>query len=89
VAEDDGVGIGYRLEDALGLLCAAHLETAMHACDDKIERLQNLVRVIERAVRLNVGFDAFEDPETPAVFPFSVSASACCSATSSALRPPA
>jgi hypothetical protein len=67
--EDGGIRIGYCADDALGLRCAVHLETAVHARDDKVERLQDLVRVVESAVRENVRFDAFEDLETPAIFP--------------------
>jgi hypothetical protein len=37
--EDRRIGIGHRADDALGLRRAVHLETAVHARDDKVERL--------------------------------------------------
>jgi hypothetical protein len=33
--EDRRVGIGHRANDAFGLRCAVHVETAVHACHDK------------------------------------------------------
>ena len=61
--EDRRVGIGHRADDAFGLRCAVHVETAVHACRDKVERFQHLIRVIKRAILENVGFDTFEDTE--------------------------
>jgi hypothetical protein len=61
--EDRRVGIGHRADDAFGLRCAVHVETAVHARHDKVERFQHLIRVIKRAIRENVGFDTLEDAE--------------------------
>src|ERR1700755_3671833 len=61
--EDRRVGIGHRAEDAFGLRCAVHVETAVRACHDKVELSQHLIWVIKRAIRENVGFDTFEDAE--------------------------
>jgi len=38
----------------------------MNAADDKIEAAQHVVRVVERAVRKDIGLDALEDAEAAA-----------------------
>src|SRR5580692_11006931 len=35
MTEDRCIGIGHRADDAFSLCCAVHLETAVHACNDK------------------------------------------------------
>lgn len=56
----------YGLETArtvLGSRGWVEPEPAVHARDDEIEGHENLVKVIKRAIRQDVGFDAFEDCE--------------------------
>src|SRR4051794_35229872 len=49
------------LDDTVRLLFAAHPEFAVHTGDDQIEAIQNVLRVIERAVTQNVGLNSLED----------------------------
>jgi len=56
-----------RSQYALGLLFFRQLEAAMDACNDKIEVFQDVVRIIQRAVRKYVGLDPFQDAEFSAV----------------------
>src|SRR5262245_57160288 len=64
MAEYRGMGIGYGASNALRLCGPVELETPMHARDDKVEAGKNLVGIIERAVRQDVGLDPFEDSES-------------------------
>ena len=62
------IGIGHGPNDALGLRREVHFETSVHARNDEVERFQQLVRVIERAIRKNVGLYSLEDAKTVTVF---------------------
>src|SRR6266480_5855016 len=53
--------IGDGAQQTLRLLLAVHPELPMDAGHDEIESPQDVVGVIERSVRQNVGFDALED----------------------------
>ena len=67
MAQDGGVRIGDGAEDTLSLRLAIKLEASVDAGDDKVERVQHLGGKIERAVRKDVGLDAFKDAESAAV----------------------
>jgi hypothetical protein len=66
VAENGGVRVGDGFEDAFGLLGLAHAKLTVDAGNDHVEAVENLVGIIKRAVRQNVGLDAFEDAESAA-----------------------
>ena len=51
----------------ISLLLFGHLEATMHACDDEVEACENLIRIVERPVRQDVGFDSFQHPKRAAV----------------------
>jgi hypothetical protein len=67
VAKDGGERIFNGTDDALRLGLAVELEAAVHAGDNKIEAGQHLVRIVERAIGEDVGFDALEDAKALAV----------------------
>src|SRR5215207_664070 len=58
---DEGIGDG--AQHPLGLRLPLHAELAVDAADDEIEAAQNVVRIIERAVRQDVGLDPLENAE--------------------------
>ena len=61
VPENGGEGICHGANDARGLSLAIEIEAAVHAGHDEIEAPQDFERIIERPIRQDVGFDAFED----------------------------
>ncbi|MFK4522921.1 hypothetical protein ABIF90_000902 [Bradyrhizobium japonicum] len=67
MSDDCGMRIADRLENALGLLLFWELEAAMNARDHKIKVFQDMVRIVERAVRQYVGLDPFQDAEFTAI----------------------
>jgi hypothetical protein len=52
------VRVCHGSQNAICLLLTAQLETAVYACDDEIEARQNVIWVIQRSVRKDVGLDA-------------------------------
>jgi hypothetical protein len=52
-----------RSQNALGLFLLRQFEPAVNARDHKIEVFQDIVRIIERAVREYVSLDPFQDAE--------------------------
>ncbi len=64
MAENGGVWIRNRFEDARGLLGLAQAELAVDAGNDHVEAVEHVVRIIQRAIRQNVGLDTFEDAES-------------------------
>src|SRR6185437_1442979 len=67
VAQDCGERVHDGGKDALRLFLASKAETAVHAGDDKVKALQNVRRVVERAIGEDVGFDAFENAKASTV----------------------
>ena len=63
VADDRGVGIEDRPQEALGLGLSVEPEASIDAGNDEVEPSQHLIRVVERTVGEDVGFDALQDPE--------------------------
>ena len=65
MTNDRGVGVGDGSQETLGLRLPVQLEAAMDARHNEIEAFEHLVRVVERSIREDVGFDALQDPEIP------------------------
>jgi len=63
MAEDSGVRICHRAEDAVRLAFGIKLEAAMHAGHDEVEPLQHVIWIVQRALGQNIRFDAFENPK--------------------------
>ena len=61
----------------------------MRRGDDDLEWPQLVGRHVDRAVRADVGLDAFDQPEASRVLTFSRSISRCCSASRAIDTPPA
>jgi hypothetical protein len=67
VAEDSGKRILHCANDAPRLSLAVELKAPMDARDHEIEARQQFVRIVERSVGQDVGFDSFQDAEALAV----------------------
>ena len=67
VAQNGGKRILHRANDALRLGLSVELEAAVDARHHEIEARQDVIRIIERTVRQDVRFNAFEDAEAPPV----------------------
>jgi hypothetical protein len=63
MAENCRVWIRHRSQDPLGLRRAILAKLAVNARHNEIKAADDLVRVVERAIRQNVGFDSLEDAE--------------------------
>src|SRR5262249_53252798 len=67
MAEDGGERTGDGANDACGLRLGIEPEIAVDARHNEIEARQHLVRIIERAVGEDIGFDALENAEALSV----------------------
>lgn len=65
---DGGEAIGDSPQQAVGLCLPVHLEPAMDAGDHEIECGQHLVRIVQRAVRQDIGLGPLQDPEVLSEF---------------------
>jgi hypothetical protein len=81
------ITIGDGSHKPLGLRFPIELEPAVDAGDHEIEPPEDIVRILERAVGQNVGFDPLQNPEF--LGELSRSASRCCSWICSSESPPA
>src|SRR4051794_8181912 len=63
VAKNGDERMGHSAQNAFGLFLPFLSELAMDARHDEIEATQHIVRIVERAVREDVRFDALEDSE--------------------------
>src|SRR5262245_43981671 len=61
VANDRDERVGDRAHQALGLFRAIEPELTVDAANDEIEAAQHVLRIVERALGQDVGFDALED----------------------------
>ena len=68
VSKDGCARIADGANDAIGLRFAVKAKAAVDAGNDKIERCEHLVRIIERPIRQNIALNAFEDAKTVRVF---------------------
>src|SRR5438045_1456008 len=66
VTDHGGEWVGGRAHEAFGLRLPVEAELPVDAADDEIEAAQHVVRIVERAVRKDIGLDAFEDAEAAA-----------------------
>src|SRR5829696_2597277 len=67
VPKDGGVRLPNGAQDALGLCLLVETKAAVNARDDEVEAVQNLVRIVERAILQDVGLNALEDPKAAAI----------------------
>ena len=56
-------------KQTVGLRLPVQLELSVNARHDEIEAIEHLVRIVERTVGQDVGFDALQDPEFVAESP--------------------
>jgi hypothetical protein len=63
VTNDGNEWVGNCAHEAFGLRLPVEAKLPMNAADDKIEAAQHVVRIVERAVRKDIGLDALEDVE--------------------------
>ena len=61
VTNDGGEGVGGCAHEAFCLRLPIKAELPVDAADDEIEAAQHLLRIVERAVRKDIGLDALED----------------------------
>jgi hypothetical protein len=67
VSEDGRVGVGDGSNDALGLALAVEAEQAVHARNDKIEALKNVIGVVQRTIAQDVRFNALKHTKAASV----------------------
>ena len=58
--------VGGCAHEAFGLRLPVEAELPVDAADDEIEAAQHVVRIVERAVRKDIGLDPLEDAEAAA-----------------------
>jgi hypothetical protein len=58
--------VGSCAHEAFGLSLPVEAELPVDAADYEIEAAQHVVRIVERAVRKDIGLDPFEDAEAAA-----------------------
>ncbi len=63
MAEDRRVRIAQRTADALSLLMLGKIEVGVDGSNNKVERCQDFVWVVERAIGQNVALDAMQDAD--------------------------
>src|SRR5262249_11478584 len=66
MTKDRGKRIADGADQALRLRVAILAEAAVNACHDEAEPRQDLVGIVERSVRKNVGLDSLEDAKAAA-----------------------
>ena len=66
VTNDGDEWVGGCAHEAFGLRLPVEAELPVDAADDEIEAAQHVVRIVERAVRKDIGLDALEDAEAAA-----------------------
>ena len=66
VTNDGDEWVGGCAHEAFGLRLPVEAKLPMNAADNKIEAAQHVFRVVDRAVRKDIGLDALEDAEAAA-----------------------
>ena len=69
VAQDRRMRVRDGAKQTVGLRLPVQLEPSVNARHDEIEAIEHLVRIVERTVGRDVGFDALQNPEFVAESP--------------------